>query len=376
MIGGLLNSYDIIVIGAGAIGLAIARRLAGLGAVLVVEKGATGRKASWAAAGMLTPHSEASSPDAFFRFGARSLCGYRSFVDELRDETGVDMEYRDNGLLLLASDADTLDSIRLRQEWQAREGFDTVLLSPEEVRRMEPALTLELSGALFCPSDHHVRPRLLIDALSASCVLRGVEIVEGTGVDEIVQNGGRVQGVLAGGRTLSAPVVIVAAGAWASGIRGMDPAIEMCPRKGQMLALAAPENLFDHVVRWGHRYFVPRTGGELIVGSTDEDSGFEAGVTAEGIDGLLAAAERMSARASACRVIETWSGLRPATRDRLPAIGPTALGGLLYALGHYRNGILFAPLTAEVVADLVEGRESNATEEAFSPLRFPQNRER
>ena len=203
---------------------------------------------------MLTPHSEASSPDAFFRFGARSLCGYRSFVDELRDETGVDMEYRDNGLLLLASDADTLDSIRLRQEWQAREGFDTVLLSPEEVRRMEPALTLELSGALFCPSDHHVRPRLLIDALSASCVLRGVEIVEGTGVDEIVQNGGRVQGVLAGGRTLSAPVVIVAAGAWASGIRGMDPAIEMCPRKGQMLALAAPENLFDHVVRWGHRY--------------------------------------------------------------------------------------------------------------------------
>jgi glycine oxidase len=210
----------------------MARRLAGLGAVLVVGKGATGRKASWAAAGILTLHSEASSPDAFFRFGARSLCRYRSFVGELRDETGVDMEYRDNGLLLLASDVDTLDSIRLRQERQAQEGFDTVLVSPEEVSRMEPALTLELSGALFCPSDHHVRPRLLIDALRASCVLRGVEIFEGTGVDEIIQKGGRVQGVLAGGRTLSAPVVIVAAGAWASGIRGMDPAIEMCPPEG------------------------------------------------------------------------------------------------------------------------------------------------
>ncbi len=363
-------NYDVIVVGGGAIGLALARTMAEDRSVLLIERGPVGRESSWAAAGMLCPHSEAEEADPLLELNLRSLEMYRTFACDLLDETGVDIEYQDDGVIVVAGDLEQYQGLSLRCEWQQGAGLDVAMLSGEEVRRMEPALSLEIEGAMFCPGDHQVQPRKLIDALRRSCAIRGVQILENAPVEGVIATGDHVSGVRSGTVSYAAPIVILAAGAWASEIKGMTPTIRMKPRKGQILSLEMPGPRFKHLIRWGRLYFVPRRGGELVVGATNEDCGFDRRPTAAGLGGLLADAQRLSSVVGHYPVLETWAGLRPATPDGLPAIGASGLAGLFYALGHYRNGILLTPVTAKIISALTRGETPDEAVSAFSPMRF------
>ena len=362
--------YDVIIVGAGAIGLALARSMAEDRSVLLIERGSIGRESSWAAAGMLCPHSEAEADDPLLKLNLRSLAMYRTFSAELFAETGVDIEYQDDGVIVLASDPPAHADLRHRCEWQKRSGLEAIMLSPEDVRREEPALSLEIEGAMFCPGDHQIRPRKLIEALRRSCAIRGVEILENAPVEAVVSTQDHVQGVRAGSESFAAPIVILAAGAWVSEIDGMSPKIQMKPQKGQILSLQMPGSTFRHLIRWGRLYFVPRRNGELVVGATNEDCGFDRRPTAAGLSGLLADAQRLSSDVGHYPILETWAGLRPTTEDGLPAIGASRVEGLFYALGHYRNGILLTPVTAKIIDALTRGDTPDEEVSAFSPLRF------
>jgi glycine/D-amino acid oxidase-like deaminating enzyme len=198
-----------------------------------------------------------------------------------------------------------------------------------------------------------------------SCSERQVEVRTGVRVDAVTKNA-----VRSGTTVYEAPHIIVASGVWSSEIRGIDPPIPVHPRKGQILSLAMPGRAFRRIIRWEHTYFVPRRDGELVVGATDENAGFDRNITPAGVGALLSSAQRMSSHVGQYPILETWSGLRPATPDALPIIGPSSIPGVLYATGHYRNGILLAPVTASILRALVEGRETIVPIEPYSPFRF------
>jgi glycine oxidase len=357
--------YDVIVIGGGVVGLSIARELAGRKSVLLLDRGATGQGTSRAAAGMLTPLSEADDQDPLFQLSCASLAMYDGFIEELRAESGLDIDYSKAGLLFLASSEETAATLRQRFEWEHRAGFRVELLSADEVLKKEPLITASVINALFMPGERSVAPRRLVNALRESCFRRGAEIRTGVHVDAVSPNA-----IHFGRTTIEASSIIIASGVWSSEFGGLKPQIPVSPRKGQILSLAMPAGAFRHMIRWGHSYFVPRNTGELIVGATNEDAGFDLAVTPAGLGRLLMDAQAISSHVGCYPILETWTGLRPATPDGLPILGPTDVPGIYYATGHYRNGILLAPITASIVADFVEGRKPAIDIQPCSPSRF------
>ena len=173
-----------------------------------------------------------------------------------------------------------------------------------------------------------------------------------------------------GQATLEASSIIVASGVWSAEIAGLDPPIPVYPRKGQILALSMPPGAFRRMIRWGNSYFMPRSPGELVVGATNEDTGFDLSNTPAGLGRLLNDAQQISSHVGTYPILETWTGLRPATPDGLPIIGPSAISGVYYATGHYRNGVLLAPITASIIADLIENRRPSIAIDSYSPSRF------
>ncbi|HET9943967.1 MAG TPA: glycine oxidase ThiO [Terriglobia bacterium] len=363
--------HDVIIVGGGAIGLSAARELAVRGrSVLVLDRGNLRDVTSWAAAGMLAPQSEADAPSPFFDLCLASARLYRDWVQHLHEDSGVDPEYADSGLLYLASTDEALCRLRRTLEWQQSVGLKGELLSPESVLRLEPNLTLPLAGAVFMPHESHVTPRRLLEALTGACAVRRVEIRSGVRVLEVLHEGGRVTGVRTSSERFGAAQVVLASGVRSPEIEGIDPPIPVVPRKGQILALTSDGRAFSHMIRWEHAYMVPRRSGELIVGATNEDVGFDRSVTAAGMGSLLHRAQQLSSHVADLPIAEMWSGLRPATPDGLPVIGTAAIEGLTYATGHYRNGILLAPVTAVSVANVLENRMPPVALEAFAPSRF------
>jgi len=357
--------YDVIVIGGGVIGLSIAREVAPGKSVLLLDRGATGEGASWAAAGILSPLSEADEPGPFFELCCASYALFRNFVESLQQESRVDCGYSPAGLISLAASEETSRTFQRQYEWQRRAGFDVEFLSPDDVRSMEPLVTAKISAALFMPAESSVMPRRLVNAIRESCIKRNVDIRTGVRVDSISRNA-----VRAGDATFEAASIIVASGVWSPEIDGLDPPIPVHPRKGQILSLRMPAGAFRRMIRWQHSYFVPRNTGELVIGATDEDEGFDQSITPAGIGRLLTDAQGISAHVGGYPILETWTGLRPATPDGLPSLGPSSIPGVYYATGHYRNGILLSPVTAAIMADLVNGRTPTVAIEPFSPARF------
>lgn len=364
--------HDVIVIGGGAIGLAVARELARDHAVLLLERGLPGEQASWAAAGMLCPHGEATRDDALFRLGLDGLRLYPAYLDDLHAETGLDSERDAVGTLVVASTPAEWAELSARWKWQTRAGLSTRRVSAEEVREIEPSLGLPVLGGLFCPADHRLDPRKLLEALRKSCAIRGVRIVSGAEVEALTHTGGRVSGVRAGTRAWKAAKVVVAAGSWSGRLKGLRPVVSMRPRKGQILALRTPVR-FRHTVRWGQYYIVPRRDGRLVVGATNEDCGFDRALTAAGVSGLLQSAIQMAPELAAAVVLDAWTGLRPEAPDGLPCIGQAGSEGLVYAFGNYRNGILQAPSTAKIVGEAVRRPDAVTVVSPFSPMRFGRN---
>jgi len=357
--------HDVIVIGGGVIGLSIARQLVTSKSVLLLDRGATGQGTSYAAAGMLSPLSEANDQGPFFQLCRSSLAMYDRFIEDLQQDSGLDVAYSKEGLLSLASSEESAVTLRQRYEWQHQAGYGVELLRPAAVKKMEPLITAPIIHALFMPGERSVAPRPLLNAIRESCFVRGVEIRTGVRVDAISPNT-----IHLAHATIQAASIIIASGVWSAEVEGLRPRIPISPRKGQILSLAMPSGSFRRMIRWEHSYFVPRSTGELIVGATDEDVGFDSSLTPAGLGRLLTDAQAISSHVGSYSILETWTGLRPATPDELPILGPSAVPGVYYATGHFRNGILLAPITATIIADLVEGRHPGVDIQPYSPSRF------
>jgi len=360
----------VVIVGAGLIGLGIAYELARRGAsVRVIDAHEPGRAASWAGAGMLAPYTEAHPSADFEAFCVSSLALYPEFVADLRARSGVDARLALDGILEAAYDSPAQDRLRAQVESRLARGIPARWLDRDELQRFEPALGRTARGAAFSPSEGHVDNRRLGRALRGACDALGVRIDENTGPVALEADARRVLGVRHPRGFVPAGAVVNAAGAWAGSIEGLPPhaVLPVAPVKGQMLALAMSSNFIRRVLWLPGAYLVPRDDGRLLVGATVEDAGFDVRVTAAAMRTLLDAALAALPALAELTIVEMWAGLRPATPDGLPYIGPTSLGGYFVAAGHYRNGILLTPATARLIADILEGRSTGI--DAFSPLR-------
>jgi len=385
---------DVVVIGGGVIGLAIAWRAAQAGLrVTVLERGRPGGETSHVAAGMLAPISEAGASElGLLALGLRSAATYPDFAAELAEASGRDPGYLSCGTLAVARDGDEAEALEREFELRRGLGLEVRRLRSSAARRLEPALAPTLRLALEVPGDHAVDPRRLTAALARAVWHAGGVIRAGAEVTEIVVDAGRVVGaahagdahargrvvgaILSGGERVAAPAVVVAAGPWSGELAGLPSGarLPLRPVKGQILRLHDPAGpgLVEHVLRIGDAYVVPRGDGRYVLGATVEERGFEQTVTAGAVFELLRDAIELVPGFSELELDECSAGLRPATPDGVPAIGPGALPGLFWATGHHRSGVLLAPLTAELVVSALLGDREPACPEAASvaPTRF------
>ncbi|PYT01309.1 MAG: glycine oxidase ThiO [Acidobacteria bacterium] len=366
---------DVLIIGGGVIGLSIARDLhkKRAGKITIVDRGGIGREASWAAAGMLAPNIETDSDSTFHEFGTESLELYPGFAAALLDETGVDIELDRSGTLCLAFNKEEETGLRETYERQQNRNVSVEFLSSEELRRLEPAISETTTSALFYPNDWQVENRKLVGALREFAKRNGIETIENAEVEELLTEQQRVVGARTNARDFRADTTVLATGAWTSLIKIGDTTmpVSIKPIRGQMLSFDLRERPLRHVV-YSHRgYLVPRADGRVLVGATAEDAGFENRTTAEGIAGLTDAAVEIMPQLSEAQVAETWSGLRPFAADGLPILGKIpGWQNVVIATAHYRNGILLAPKTAELIAENIIDGASSEYLQRFSVERF------
>lgn len=342
-----VSTPDVIIAGAGIIGVSVALELRRRGAdVVVLERGEPGREASSAAAGMLAfAHPE--TPPLLRPLALASAQLFPEYVADLEDSSAMKADFRTQGTIAFLRGADVPPHYRK--------------LSPEELRRLEPAL--EAAGRLaFFAAEASVDPALLMQAALRSAARHGIEVRSDCAVERIGRNGTQME-VRTSSGTLSTKTVIDCRGAWSGA--------PVKPRKGQSLYLQ-PERAgwLEHVVASPEVYLVPRSSGKILAGATVEDVGFDKTVHPETIRRLHAAAARLVPQLASATVIKSWAGLRPGSPDDLPLLGATTTPGLFLASGHFRNGILLAPATARIMADLATGKPPAADISAFSPLRF------
>ncbi len=366
------ETADIVVVGGGVIGLSVARALAlrGVKNVCLIERSEIGTEASFAAAGMLAPQAEADCADEFFNLARQSRDLYPGFSAALLDETGIDIELDQTGTLYLALTDHDEEEIQKRFQWQSNAGLPIEKLTNHEARELEPAINEDVRAALRFPLDIQVENRRLLRALVAANQALGVPLITAETVDAVRTVSGVIDGVESSGGFIGCGAVVIAGGAWSSTIRGL-PSLEIEPVRGQMVCLAAGERVCRHVIYSPRGYIVPRTDGRLLAGSTSEQAGFERQVTAGGLYKILSRALEISPRIANLAITDTWAGLRPRAADSLPVLGPDPeIDGLFYATGHYRNGILLAPITGELIADAIMGNFDSSRFGAFSPGRF------
>jgi glycine oxidase len=371
-----LNTADVVVIGGGTIGTAIAWRCAQRGlSVIVVDP--EPRRGAWrTAAGMLSPITELHyAEEALFRLGRESLAGFPAFVTELEAASGQRVGYWPCGTLSTAWDAADIAAQRDLHALWTSVGAEAQLLSAGELRTLEPALAPGLPGALLAAEDHQVDPRLMHAALVAAAARAGARTVQSSAQ---VLAADRVTGVRLGdGTELRARFAVVAAGAWSTHVPGipLEMRAPVRPVKGQTLRLRLPgEPRLRHVVRGSVRghpvYLVPRADGRIIVGASLEEVGFDDTPRAGAVYELLRDAQTVLPELGEAELEEVCTGFRPGSPDNAPIIGPAALPGLVHASGHYRNGILLTPITADAVAELLTGGAVPPSVAPFAPSRF------
>jgi len=374
-----VRTFDVAIIGGGVIGASIAFELAEQKlTTIVLDSQQPGREASWAAAGMLSPapHVPADAPLA--PLGNESLREYPEFIARVEEVSGLTTDFARNGSLEIffgdqgESDRDRIISENHRLEIRCEP------ISLEDARGLEPALSAAASAAMWLPEEASVDPRLLMEALLAAAQKRGVEIRSNYPVTGLILKGNRCHGVVAGGKKIAAKRVVVAAGSFCGAIAkekayGSDVLARYActhPVRGQMLALQPAELKLRKILRSKRGYMVPRRDGRIVAGSTLEDAGFEKQVTAEGIRQILDGVTELVPALAGTAVVETWAGLRPGTPDSLPILGPSDVEGLLIATGHYRNGILLAPITAKLIRQWITRGKTSLDMDRFSPMRF------
>ncbi len=374
------RTSDVLVVGGGIIGLVTAWRAAQRGLATTVVDPEPGGGAAQVAAGMLAAVTE-------LHYGEETLLGlnlasarrYPAFAAELTELTGHDLGYRRSGTLAVALDADDRAHLRELHALQLRSGLDAQWLSGRECRRLEPMLAPGVRGGLRVDGDHQIDPRRLAAALVTACERSGVTVRRAWAV-RLVVTGGRATGVVtADGAELGAGQVVLAAGSLSGRLAGVPPDLlpPVRPVKGQVLRLTMPERhgpflsrTVRAVVRGSHVYLVPRENGELVIGATSEELGWDTTVTAGGVYALLRDAHELVPGITELPLAETRAGLRPGTPDNAPLLGPTELDGLLLATGHYRNGVLLTPVTGDALADVLTTGELPQEARPFTPRRF------
>jgi glycine oxidase len=371
---------DAVIVGGGVIGLSAAWLAARDGLEVVVVDPTPGNGASWAAAGMLAPVTEVHyNEEALLELNLRAAEAWPAFAAELEDASGLDVGYRPCGTLAVAADAGDRAVLEDLHRFQLELGLASTWCGPAECRRLEGLLSPRIRGGVLVPGDHQADPRRLVRALVTACELAGVTLVDDR-VERVLSQGARVRGVatVAGSEILAASVVL-AAGAWMSSIGGLPngamPPIR--PVKGQILRLRFPPDLplpernIRGIVQGSSLYLVPRLDGELVCGATVEERGEDRSVTAGAVYTLLRDAQAILPALAEAELVETGAGLRPGTPDNAPYLGKGALDGLVIASGHYRNGILLAPVSASVVAAVLAGKPLPPWAVPFSPDRNP-----
>ena len=371
-----VNNFDILILGGGVIGLSLARRLRKLGVqkIAVIEKNpACGSEASHAAAGMLAPQSEADDASDFFRFCAESRDLYPQFARELFDETGVDIELDRNGTLYLAFIEADAAELEKRFAWQRAADLKVEKLNAREILQIEPNVSPDTLFGLFFPNDWQVENRKLITALRKFAEANGVNIYAGSEVKKLTIENGKISGAETAHQKFSAGTVVLATGAWTSFVKieNYDLPLKVAPVRGQMLSFQTAERVFSKVIYTPRGYIVPRRDGRILAGATVENVGFDKAVTDSGEDFLRRNACEIAPRLANLTVTEKWAGLRPRAADGLPVLGAfSEIENLLIATAHYRNGILLAPKTAEILARKIAENFASKYLEIFSPQRF------
>ncbi len=368
-----MNS-EVLIIGGGVIGLSIARELhkKGVGNITILERGAIGKESSYAAAGMLAPQAEADEADEFFHLCDESNRLYPQFAAGLFDETGVDVELDRSGTLYLAfTDADTAD-IQKRFEWQTKAKLKVEHLTASDTRKIEPFVSPDVREALFFQNDWQVENRKLLAALQKYAVVNRIEIVADAEVKNLLVQGEKAIGAETANGKYFAATVVFATGAWTSLIKIGDYDLpKVSPIRGQMISYKLANRLFSKVIYSPRGYIVPRLDGRILAGATVEAVGFDKSVTAGGRDFLLENALEIAPRLGSLKIVEQWAGLRPFAADGLPILGAfPEIENLFIATAHYRNGILLAPKTAEMIAAKIVGTAESKFLEIFSPRRF------
>ncbi len=347
---------DVAVIGGGVIGLACAYELTLRGrSVVVLEREHVGAGAGGVAAGMLAPVSEAEWEEAAFIDLAVESCEiYPEWIREIESRAGFRCGFREEGTLLVALHSDHEEELERLAGVQGRLGLQSVAVTREQVLEKEPYISPRVVGAVYVPGDKQVDPRRLIRALAAALMRAGHPILEGEAARPLIE-AGRAVGAVTSEVEIRAEAVLLAGGAWSANVwpEAAGP-LPLRPVKGQIMRLRGAQ-LARHVLRTPDVYLIPREDGELVVGATSEEKGFDTTVTTWAVMDLLRKAWRVLPGIAELEFAEASAGLRPALRDHLPAIGATAVEGLYIATGHYRHGVLLAPITAKLLADAIGG---------------------
>jgi len=365
-------SVDVLIIGAGIMGTSAAWELARHGVqCLVLERSVPGAEASSAAAGILGAQAEAHAPGPMSELCLKSRARYAKFAATLGKETRIDVGYRECGVLRVGFERAAVTKLQRDSAWQSKHRLTVERLATRDLTALEPALSPKLSGGVRFAADSRVDPKALLRALHIAALGRGVRFQSGAYVRRVALEDERAVGVvLDDGSVLRARNVVVAAGSWTSLIDGLGlPAGRVIPARGQIVELELPTPPLSHVVFGPGAYLVPRDDGRILIGSTLEFVGYEREVTAGAVRDLLLHATALVPALERATLRGTWSNFRPYTEDELPLLGRTQIPGLFLSTGHYRNGILLAPISAEIVRAAVLGQRAPLSLDAFSPER-------
>lgn len=367
-----MKNWDVAIAGGGIIGTSIAFELAAENLqVIVIDRQSPGREASWAAAGMLSPAPDGLPAIPLIPLAKESLRMYPDFISRVERSSETRSDFERQGALHLFSGANA-ETERDRTVAQYRGlGLSIVPITAGDARKRENSIGEEIGAAAWNPEEARVDPRALTRGVITGAERRGARILPDTPVSKLMIEKGRCRGLVAGGEEISAGQVVLAAGSYSAEILGARAEIAPTrPVRGQLMALHKENLRLRHVLRTDHGYLVPRKDGRIIAGSTLEDAGFEKGVTPEGMRTILTAATEMIPELESAEIVERWSGLRPGTPDELPILGPADVEGLFIATGHYRNGILLAPITAKLLRDWIVKGKAEFDAGIFSPQRF------
>lgn len=361
---------DVVIVGGGAMGLLTAYELRrrGLG-VMLLERDQPGRQASWAA-GILSKTVGRRGVDPHADLRACSMERYPPLVAGLREETGLEVQYTLNGIVVAARARDEADALRYEARALRALGNEVEYVEGAALREAEPALGPTVLAGLLEPGGQ-VDNRLLTRALELACRGRGVEIRTGAAVTEVLADGGRVRGLRTVLGDVAAETVVIAAGSWSGQLRGCEPTLPVVPQRGQILALgrrdAGPRRV---VLTFDGPYFVPRPDGRVIVGATRELVGYEASLTPRGVAWLLEWALEVLPGLADAPIVELWTGFRPLSADGLPSIGPSDVEGLWYIAGHGPSGIAPLPGSVALLVALMLGEPPPLPPEPYDPRRF------